>query len=115
MGQLYQLAYGSSYLTYTGENGIQSEKPFVNIVLVNVAGIGLSGDVDGTCTIGDTKYLDMNDTAIIGVDANGAPIFGQYGNQVVAGAIAQFNGAAPVIETTDGVAENHSSAFWDWI
>ena len=110
IAQLYEAQYGKGFTTLLGENNTSSDLPLINIVLVNVAGIGLSGDVDGTCTIGGTKYLDMTDTAIIGATEAGL-VYGQYGNPYVAGAAAQTGGAAPIIETTDGVTLFNGSSW----
>ncbi len=97
---------GGSFMTTLPGNG---DTKFMNLVMLNMihaedASALLTGtkDVDGKLTIGGSTIMDMNDTAIIGVNG-GVPVYGNYGDQTVAGFKAHsMLGAAPIFQSSNG-------------
>ena len=101
---LYQNNMPKTFVRPYGEDGIIAGENifFMNMVMVNIVSgtnitdiLGFTGDLDGTFTVGDTKYLDMTDTvALDGVHG--------YGSQTVATSWATqaFSGKKPIILNT---------------
>lgn len=101
---LYQNNMPKTFVRPYGEDGIIAGENifFMNMVMVNIVNgtnitdiLGFTGDLDGTFTVGDTKYLDMTDTvALDGVHG--------YGSQTVATSWATqaSSGKKPIILNT---------------
>lgn len=93
---LAQSGMPKTFVRSTGENGMTHPDGyyFMNMVMVNIADgtnindiLNFTGDLDGSMTIGGTKYLDMNDTvALDGVHGYGSQtVATQFVTQAMAG------------------------------